>query len=70
MSQFCVPGYSVSCRLDRTGNGGGIMLYVKKHIPCRILSKFNFEKAIEAFVIEINLKHLKKTLMKFCQSST
>ena len=42
MSQFCVPEYSVPFRLD----GGGIMLYVKEHMPCRILSKFTFEKEI------------------------
>ena len=38
VSQFCVPGYSVQFRLDSTGNGGGIMLYIKEHIPCRMLS--------------------------------
>ena len=38
VSQFCVPGYSVPFRLARTGNGGGIMLYVTEHIPCRMLS--------------------------------
>ena len=35
------------------------MLYVKEHIPCRMLSKFTFEKEIEAFVIEINLRKVK-----------
>ena len=56
VSQFYVPGYSVQYRLDRTENGGGIILYVKKHIPCRILSKFTLEKEIESFAIEINLR--------------
>ena len=54
-SQFCVPGYSVPFRLDRTGNGGGIILYVKEYIPCRMLNKFTFETEVEAFAIEINL---------------
>ena len=63
VSQFCVPGYSVPFRLDRTGNGGGIMLYVKEHIPCRMLSKFTFEKEIEAFAIEINLRKVKWLLV-------
>ena len=63
VSQFCVPGYSVPFRLDRTGIGGGIMLYVKEHIPCRMLSKFTFEKEIEAFVIEINLRKVKWLLV-------
>ena len=31
VSQFCLPGYSVPFRLDRVGNGGGIMPYVKEH---------------------------------------
>ena len=39
VSQFCVPGYSVPFRLDHTGKGGGIW-------PCRMLSKFTFEKEI------------------------
>ena len=42
VSRFCVPGYSVPFRLDRTRNGRGIILYVQKHIPCRTLSKFFF----------------------------
>ena len=35
------------------------MLYVREHIPCRMLSKFTFEKQIEAFAIEINLHKAK-----------
>ena len=59
VSQFCLPGYLVPFRLDCTGNGGGVMLYVKEHIPCRMLSKFTFEKEIETFAIEINLGKVK-----------
>ena len=39
------------------------MLYVKEHIPCRMLSKFTFEKEIEAFTIEINLRKVKWLLI-------
>ena len=39
------------------------MLYVKEHIPCRMLSKFTFEKEIEAFAIEINLRQVKWLLV-------
>ena len=63
LSQFCVPGYSVPFRLDRTGNGGGIMLYVKGHIPCRMLSKFSFEKKSKPLLIEINLRKVKWLLV-------
>ena len=52
VSQSCVPAYSVPLRLDHTGKGGGIW-------PCRMLSKFTFEKEIEAFAIENNLRKVK-----------
>ena len=63
VSQFCVPVYSIPLRLDRTGNGGGIMIYVKVYKPCRMLSKFTFEKEIEDFPIEINLRKVKWLLV-------
>ena len=56
VSQFCVLGYSVPFRLDRTGKGGGIW-------TCRMLSKFTFEKASEAFAIENNLCKVKQLLV-------
>ena len=56
VSQFCVSGYSVPFRLDRTGKGGGIW-------PCRMLSKFTFEKEIKAFAIENNLRKVKWPLV-------
>ena len=59
VSQFCVPGYSVPFRLDRTGKGGGIW-------PCRMLSKFTFEREIEAFAIENNLRKVKWLLVCSC----
>ena len=68
VSQFCVPGYSMPFRLDRTRNGGVIMLYFKKHTPCIMLNKFTFEKEIEAFAIEINLRKVKWLL--FCSYNT
>ena len=49
--------------IDRTWNGWGIIFYVKKHIPCRILIKFTFKKEIEAFANEINL-------LKVCSYNT
>ena len=63
VSQFCIPGYSVPLKLDSTGNGGCIMLHVKEHIPCRMLSEFPFEKQIEVFAIEINLRKVKWLLV-------
>ena len=56
VSRFCAPGYSAPFRFHHTGNGRDILLYVKKHIPCRTLIKFFFEKSIEAFAIKIILR--------------
>ena len=47
------------------------MLHVKEHIPCRLLSKLTFEKEIEAFTVEINLRKVTWLLVcfynpKFC----
>ena len=39
------------------------MLYVKEHIPCRMLSKLTFEKEIEVFAIEIILRKVKWLLI-------
>ena len=56
VSQFCVPKYSVPFRLDHIGKGGGIW-------PSRMLSKFTFEKEIEAFAIQNNLRKVKWLLV-------
>ena len=63
VSQFCVHGYSVPFRLDRTWNEGGIMLcfylvicyYVIWYYVtlCRVLRKFIFENEIEAFLLKL-----------------
>ena len=36
--QFKIPGYTLSCRLDRNQFGGGIMVFVREDIPSRVLS--------------------------------
>ena len=36
-SQFHIEGYSNPCRLDRNRNKGGIIGYVREHIPSRMV---------------------------------
>ena len=36
-SQFLMQGYSTAFRNDRTSKGGGILLYVREDIPCKII---------------------------------
>ena len=36
ISQFHIDGYSMPHRLDRNGNGGGVIIYVREDIPSKI----------------------------------
>ena len=58
-SQFKIDGFSIPFRLDRTSNGGGIMIYVREDIPSKILNKHKFPSDIEGLFVEINLRKTK-----------
>ena len=59
-SQFFLDGYSVPFRLDRNGNGGGILLYIRDDLSSKLLS---MNKNIDGFFVEINLRNKKKWLL-------
>ena len=61
--QFLIDGNFPPYRKDRTDNGGGLLLYVRDHIPSRLVNT-EICSDIEAFVIEINLK--KRKWLLFC----
>ena len=53
-SQFIIPGFTTPYRLDRSANGGGIMLYIRGDIPSRkIYSELSAN--LECLFVEINL---------------
>ena len=54
VSQFLIDGYTPPFRPDRDNNGGGIMLFVREDIPCKLLSVENHP--MEGFYVEINLQ--------------
>ena len=60
--QFLLDGFHTPYREDRTDKGGGLLLYVREHIPCANI-KFNFCTTIEAIIVEINLKKRKWLLI-------
>ena len=60
--KFIIEGFSVPYKVDRNGNGGGIMLFVREDIPSKLLSVENFPR--EAFFVEINL--MKKKWLLSC----
>ena len=51
--QFHLEGYATPYRLDRNGNGGGILLYIRENIPSKLL---NSDLSIEGFFVEIRLR--------------
>ena len=57
--QFVIKGYSTPFRLDRDQNVGGLLLYVREDIPCKILNEYTPEKPIENLFVEINLRSRK-----------
>ena len=57
-----MDGFQVPFREDRDDKGGGLLLYVKEDIPCKIIP-VNFMPKIEAIVLEINLKKRKWLLL-------
>ena len=59
--QFYIEGYQTIFRLDRNGNGGGILLYVPEDIPTKYVVHCDFPTC-ESFYVEINL-HKKKWLL-------
>ena len=62
-NQFTVEGYLAPIRFDRNGRGGGIILYIRKYIPARLL-KTSLPKDFEGFFIELNLR--KKKILMCC----
>ena len=53
-SQFSIPGFSTPYRLDRTGRGGGIMLYVREDVPSKRIHS-DLSANLECFFVEFNL---------------
>ena len=63
-SQFQIDGFLPPYRKDRNDKGGGLLLYVREHIPTRNIN-VEFSPSIEAFVIEIKLEKEKVATYMF-----
>ena len=61
--QFVIEGYKTPFRLDRNSFGGGVLIYVRKDIPCKELNRHNFTEKVEALFVEINLRRNKFLLV-------
>ena len=68
-SNFKITGFSSPFRLDRSGNGGGIILYTRQDIPAKLLSSYTLPNICECMFIEINLRNRKWLLGSFYNPS-
>jgi len=60
-SQFTLQGYSTPYRLDRTANGGGLLLYLRNDIPTKPLSLI--ESNIECIISDVTISKKKWLLV-------
>ena len=55
-AQFVLPGYHKPYRLDISDRQGGLLVYIKSHLPSRLLSTHPSPKDIQAIPFELNLR--------------
>ena len=58
-SQFNIDGYAPPFRIDRTKNGGGVIIYVREDIPSKELKDHTSPNNFEGIFFDINLKKSK-----------
>ena len=63
LNQFEIEGYSQQYRLDRDCNGGGIIIYVRDHLPCKQIKSHNLPENVEGLFLEINIGKTKWLLV-------
>ena len=47
-NQFQIEGFSILFRADRNAHGGGLLIYVRDEIPCKILTNQDLPSNVEA----------------------
>ena len=58
-----IEGFSRPFRADRNAHGGGLIVYVRDDIPCKLLKNQKLPRNVEAIFIELNLKNNKWLIM-------
>ena len=58
LAQFLIKGFSAPYRFDRNSKGGGLLLYIRKDIPSKILT-YSSNCDVETLLVEINLRKRK-----------
>ena len=57
-NQFTIEGYAAPIRFDRNGREGGILLYIRKDTPARLLTT-SLPNDFDRFFVELNLRQNK-----------
>ena len=57
--QFIIPCFASPYHFDRTKEGGGILVYIRKDIPSKLLNISYIASDIECLGIEVNLRKVK-----------
>ena len=58
-SQFEIKGFGTPFRRDRNKHGGGVLVYIREHLPCREVPFVNMPHEIEGIFIELTLRKKK-----------
>ena len=58
-SQFVIDRFTEPFRLDRTRNGGGILLYVENDITATLLTSYTLPEDIESLFVEVVIGNFK-----------
>ena len=56
MAQFLIEGFPKPLKLDVSDRSGGLLVYLRSHIPSHQLIKFKASSTIQAILFEINLR--------------
>ena len=51
-------------RKDRNKNGGGLILYVNKGIPGKLINSYNFKEGYDIIVFEFSISNKKWLLLR------
>ena len=62
-SHFIIEGFGTPLRLDRNKHGGGVLVYIREHLPCKLIPFENTPKDIEAIFFESTLRNKKWLIM-------
>ena len=50
-AQFILPGYHKPFRLDRSERKGGLLVYIKFHLPSRLLKSLIYQVIFKLFLL-------------------